>query len=477
MTVTSSMSRSGNGLSLLANKCAANTFDISSGMVYASMRDQIVRAQLLITDLYRADPNCKRVLIVGAGIAGVTAAACASGLGLEVVVLESNSKPFALQRGVTQRKVGPFMYEWPSLMSRSQDYPPLHATLARALANTPSWTASHPISADRLVRQLMPWYNKLTKLGPSLRFFCKQPSSTTRQYVEDFVDASSKQGSSGSGATIPLLSLPDKTQFRPDYVVLAVGMGAERVHLIDGTETLTNSVKGMPFWANDNFRLNDPMNWTVGVFGGGDGALQDVLRLLTRFDHPLDFIKALQTKPASIGTKLNNILPELDTIEQQSRLLQTWSADVYDLIDTNCQRIASDLAKDPAVISKVLTLLRPGTGRVIHVHRGQHFTKAYLLNRFCVHLIEICLAHRSPVGFVGYERLRDESAQSAIVLPSNCIEVILLNGRTLILDQVAVRFGTKKDELEKRQLIKLSAETRADRTSMAGIPLPYLVAR
>ena len=37
--------------------------------------------------------------------------------------------------------------------------------------------------------------------------------------------------------------------------------------------------------------------------------------------------------------------------------------------------------------------------------------------------------------------------------------------------------GGNKDELEKRQLIKLSTKTKADRTSLASIPLPYLVAQ
>lgn len=477
MVTKTSVSRTGNGLSLLANKCAANTFDISSGMVYASMRDQIVRAQLLITDLHSSDNGCK-ILIVGAGIAGVTAAACAAQLGLEVVVLESESQPFALQRGVKQRMVGPFMYEWPSLMAKFQDYPPANASLAKGLPDTPKWTASDPISADDLVNQLMPWYDRLEKLSPQLRFNYGQSAATTKQYVEKFVNACAEIVDPGARRIAPPLALPDSTEFTPDYIILAVGMGTERVHLIDGTENDVDCIKGVAFWGNDDFRKTPDMNWRVGVFGGGDGALQDVLRLLTRFDHPLLFITALRKKPGAIGAKLDAILPELDTVEQQSRLLHTWSADIYELIDLKCEGIAGRLAKDPAVISRVLTLLRPGCGTVFHVHRGQHFTKAYLLNRFCVHLIERCLAHSSPVGFVGYKRIKDSTAEfGASSLPAGGSIVNLSNGDFIKLDRVSVRFGPNKDELEKRHIIKLSAEARADRTSLAGIPLPYLVAR
>lgn len=476
MLTTTSVSRTGNGLSLLANKCAANTFDISSGMVYASMRDQIVRAQLLVTDLHRSDNGCKRILIVGAGIAGVTAAACAAQLGLEVVVLEAESQPFALQRGVKNRMVGPFMYEWPSVMSESQDYPPMKASLADGLADSPKWTASAPISANSLVRRLMPWYKGLAKLSPKLRFYYNQASAPTRLYVQAFVGSSSKLVVAGTRKIGLPLTLPDSTSFSPDYVILAVGMGAERIHLIDGTENDLNCVKGLAFWDNDDFRRNPNMDWRVGVFGSGDGALQDVLRLLTRFDHPLQFIKALRKKPGMIAKSLDAVLPELDTVEQQSRLLHTWSADIYELIDLKCRGIAGTLAHDPAVISKVLTLLRPGCGTVFHVHRGQHFTKAYVLNRFCVHLIEICLAHSSPAGYVGYTRIKDASAKSGTLLLSTGKSTVELdNGRILELERVAVRFGPNKDELEKRQIIKLSAETKADRTSLAGIPLPYLV--
>ena len=478
MVTRSSVSRIGNGLSLFANKCAANTFDISSGMVYASMRDQIVRAQLLITDLHRSDKGCKRILIVGAGIAGVTAAACAAQLGLEVVVIEAESQPFALQRGVKNRMVGPFMYEWPSLMSESQHYPPTNASLANGLTGTPKWSASQPISADNLVHQLMPWYHGLVKLSSKPRFFYGQPSAATRQYVKNFVNACSKLVVAGARKIAPAIALPDNTQFSPDYVILAVGMGTERVHLIDGTENDVDCVRGVAFWGNDDFRKYRNMDWEVGVFGGGDGALQDVLRLITRFDHPLQFINALRAKPGAVGKNIDAILPELDTVEQQSRLLHTWSAEIYELIDIKCQGIAGRLATDLAVISKVLTLLRPGSGTVFHVHRGQHFTKAYLLNRFCVHLIEICLAHRSPAGFVGYKRIKDTSTELGASSPSTGKPVVhLSNGDTLVLDRVAVRFGPNKEELEKRQIIKLSAETKADRTSLASIPLPYLVAQ
>lgn len=469
-------SRIGNGLSLLANKCAANTFDISSGMVYASMRDQIVRAQLLITDLHRPDSKRARILIVGAGIAGVTAAICAAELGMEVVVLESENGAFQLQRGVTERMVGPFMYEWPSVMSESQSYPPLKGSLASGLTNSPTWNASSPISADDLAKQLVLWYDSVTPQYPDLRFCYEFPAELTRNYVQEFVDAYSSIRPAEALAGAPELILPSGEAFMPDYIVLAVGMGTERTHLIDGTSEDENCVKGKRFWENDDFKSHKEMDWDVGVFGGGDGALQDVLRLVTNFNHPLQFIDALEAAPDSIADDLDVVLGELDSVEQQSRLLLTWSTDVYDLIDLKCQGIAARLMQKPSVISKVMSLIRPGKGTVTHVHRGKHFAKAYLLNRFCVHLIEFCMAHQKPPGKVEYVRIKEQDATAASKNASGQTVVHLSGGDDLTLDKVAVRFGPNKMELEKRQIIKLSPGTRADRTSMSSIPLPYVVA-
>lgn len=466
----------GNGLSLLANKCASRTFDISSGMVYASMRDQIVRAQLLIRDLHRSQPDCKKILVVGAGLAGVCAAAYAASLGLDVVVLESGSQPFSLQRKVTKRMVGPFMYEWPSMISNVQDYPLKRASVSKGMTCMPSWTSASPMSADAFVQKIMPWYRSLKRKGCAPKFYYKCRRAYTKWYVQSFVNTHSVSPEASVPAQSPAISLKDGTEFSPDYVILAVGMGIERVHLIDGTEHSPGCVKGTPFWKNDDLRDVPNMNWSVGVFGGGDGALQDVLRLITKHGHPLDFIHALQTGANSIEVQIKKWLPELETLEQQSRLLATWSQDVYDLIDKKCRNICRDLASDPGVLNKVLSEIRPGNGTVTHVHLGEHFTKAYLLNRFCVHLIEQCMSKKVPPGTVKYTRITNSHATKAEIDATGKNVVYLSTSKILKLDRVVVRFGPRKEEVEKRQIVKLTAKTKGDRTSMSAIPLPFVVA-
>lgn len=477
MTTTITSSRTGNGLSLLANKCAARTFDISSGMVYASMRDQIVRAQLLIRDLRKCDPSARRILIVGAGIAGISAAACAESLGIEARVVESNSIPIHLQNNVRKRMVGPFMYEWPSILSNSQSYPPTQNKLGEVIDFTPTWNSTMPISAHDLANDIVSWCTSLSTPLPYRMFHYGCVAAETKQYVRDFVAAHSLLRAAGANVKSPLITLSDKTNFEPDYVILAVGMGTERTHLIEGTENDPASVRGVPFWQDDDLRNTPNMDWQVGVFGGGDGALQDVLRLITNFDHPLQFIDALNSGKDNITKQLNKIMGQLEALEQQSRLYATWSSgSIYDLIDLECERICKTISSDNKVVQKVLAQIRNGEGTTTLVHRGTHFGKAYLLNRFCLHLIEKCLPPIRITGKVGYLRIQNAQADRARTELSGVHVVELDNGKIIRLDKVVVRFGPKQSELQERQLVKLHPETQADRTSMASIPLPFTVA-
>lgn len=477
MPASPKSARQGNGLALLANKCASRTFDISSGMVYASMRDQIVRAQLLVRDLKLKDPQCRRLLIIGAGVAGITAACCANELGIEAVVLESADEPFSLQAGVTKRMVGPFMYEWPNIVAGSQNYPLEKHGLGGAIRGTPSWIAPDPISAHDFAIRLKNWLKKQKFDNPKPRFLYGVDAEETRSYVRKFVDVTGQAKDDEPPITPPPLQLKkSKTAAGelsiagPDYIVLAVGMGTEQTQLVEGI-----NVEGAKFWADDDFCDTPDMSWDVGVFGGGDGALQDVLRLTTRHSHPLEFIKALEV--SSMAKHMDEIRPWLDSLEQQSRLLATWSdAPVFDLIDQRCKVLCAELVGKSAVIETVLSQLRKGTGTVFHVYSGQGFGKAYLLNRFCMHLIAQCLTNLAPAGVVGYVPLPGTKATHADKSSGKYIVKLDNQEKLQTFDRIAVRFGPGQKALKAGQLIQLSDKTQADRVSMSAIPLPYVVA-
>lgn len=485
-SVSASETRDGNGLAALANKCAARTFDISSGMVYASMRDQIVRAQLLVRDLKKADPKCNRLLIVGAGLAGASAAVHASALGIETVVLETKSDAFELQFQVSTRMVGPFMYEWPNIEYQLQHYPEVEPGLGAPSPETPNWESEYPMSAKDLATSLRKWLEKERRKPSAPHFLFNVKADWARDYVRDFVE-SAKSSDSFAPPTlkVPPFVASNKGEaidvdqnFSPDYVILAVGMGEERVHLIDEKP---KGMRGLPFWHDDDLCSSCVENMDVAVFGAGDGALQDVLRILTTHEHPLNFIKALENGENSICADINRVRPVLSSLEHQSRLFATWSSgQVYDLIDAKCEQLCIDLSKNSNVRMKVFSQLRNGRGRVHHIYRESHLTRAYLLNRFCVHLIKACQTAENcdtKMRYIQYKETTVISAEPksnpAVAGEGGSIE--LNNGNTINPNKLVVRFGPDKPWIENFQIVRLTPETHPDRVSMATIPLPYVV--
>ena len=148
----------GSTLALFAAKCAPRVFDLSSDVRNVSIRDQVVRAQLLARELLQ-EPECQRVLVVGAGISGITAAVALAAAKREVLVLEVNDAPLSLQSACDWRYVGPFMYEWPSSFFDDQTYPPLGAAWPAAPGSTPRWPSTpagplNPLPAAALAAEI-----------------------------------------------------------------------------------------------------------------------------------------------------------------------------------------------------------------------------------------------------------------------------------------------------------------------------------
>lgn len=498
-------------LSLLSLKCASRTFDLSSRLAHVSMRDQIVRAQLLARDLKRFDDDAKRVLVVGAGIAGIAFAIEAAQAGLEVAIVEADPKPLHLQSGVTTRFVGPFLYEWPSVFHDDQNYPPDPGRhLGTAPHYTPTWGANQPLSAADMATQFVGWLRgarrALSSDAPAV--WLDVDKAEVKGFVRRFVHASIlnfwRWMAGLPQRPMPPLSLtrgradpanpPGATSlaaFSPDYVVLAAGMGQENTSLPPAAGSPV-TVSGKRFWEVDD--LKDPAlaDQKVGVFGGGDGALQDVLRLLTEFEHPLQLIDALRKK-AAVRKLLDEHEEALLTIEQQNRLIGTWTLgkDVFAEVDTASRKVAAALAADPALRRSLVRHLRTGTGSVDHFVRDAHFGKAYLLNRFIVHLIEQARTTAIANGEAGWKRtvmyrlhlgatatsaLQRASGASALTYEVE-IQDVKGNVQTYDFDRVVVRLGLDQQAVGASQLIQLSPRDSGQRTAIAQVPLPFVTSR
>lgn len=496
-------------LSLLSLKVASNVFDLSSGLHHISIRDQIVRAELAVRDLKRGDSNLESLLVVGAGPAGIAAALEAVERGVaQVVVVEAGSAPFGLLRGATHRFVGPFMYEWPSSFSQNQSYPE-HGKCpwARRAKSQLQWHAQDPIAASRLAVQLELHLKdriaELIKNGKSPPIICV---GVNRGCIQDFVrefarseaaralsrlqrraPGPSLQFSDRTGLAWPRLS-PAQVICRPRYVLLAAGMGAENVTLVN--ENLSGgayhgpNVNGPRFWNNDRLMSAGAQDLQVSIFGGGDGALQDVLRALTRRNHPLELLASLERDPKTKAA-LRRISPALLDADRQSRQFGAWTQknDEYATIDAVCLRLAKELAGQSRVARKVSQLIAFGRGKVTLFVRGRNFGKAYLLNRFLVHLIWAC-KQSHPTMWAKRMDFEVRFRQSAVAYSKGG------NGQHVVTikkcetepptsyahecQMIAVRYGIEPGRVPGAQMIQVSQKPSRQRTTLARIELPFV---
>lgn len=487
-----------NALSLLAHKVAPNVFDLSSLQWHVSIRDQIVRAQLLMADLKAADPKIDSVLIVGMGAAGISAAMTACELGIpRVCVVDKANAPFELLRGVSSRFVGPFMYEWPSSFHTDQSYPSHASTPWMEQGHSSlTWNAKQPITADQLATELSScwttWLASRISKGLSLpdTIFNADPA-VVKSFVKAFADAEgmrANESADGQASQLKAQFSAGRVPLQPDYLILAAGMGKETLTL-PGCRQVTPS-----FWGNDTLKHRSTRHKQVVVLGGGDGALQDTLRALTNYDHPLSFIQDLQ-RNSTFQSALAIELPALLDADRQMRQHSAWvkGAQGQAMVDFACQQAAKRLAANSTVRRFVLGCIRPGTGIVWLCVAGTHFDKAYLLNRFAIHLLLACYQKKSrrPTGRMGFEvRFSTKVSQSRRPAPATTGKFPHAKAKcwtlrvcseddeaTIKADKLVVRFGVKQATIPGLQMLQLGVPNERDlkqRATLKGIELPFV---
>lgn len=504
------MSNSFNTLSLLSLKCAANIFDLSSALSHVSIRDQIVRAQLLIRDIAASKVPHEEILIIGAGVAGVTAAVEAARKGIKVTVLDVNSMPFGLQAKANDRYIGPYMYEWPAIFHQPQDFPPKDWPKGRvptqSFENIVSWLSDQPINGrdfavnqtSRLKQVLNDWSGSskptfLMNVNPAsikeaiLKFRSKE---TARFDIagHDWSSTPTPAGASiGSGVVVSV---------EPRFIILAAGMGPENTFLEAKAEnSVIAKVEGPKFWNPDDLQ-SSPLNRRIGIFGGGDGALQDFLRAVSVFKHPLDYIDHIRSN-GEVAHLMDNEYAYLLSIEQQSRLAGTWTEDNQYLqsLDRQCKEVASRLSEDCRVRRMVASGLRErpedgvnesgGIIDFVYLYtRESFFGKAYLLNRFLVHLLERCRfwssgEFRSKREFQVHMETEGKPQRSSEIGQPALLKIQKVNSsgsdREVEFDVVIVRFGIEKGQIPGQQMVGISNKKKATRTTLSRIPLPFYV--
>ncbi|NYH18861.1 NAD(P)/FAD-dependent oxidoreductase [Paraburkholderia bryophila] len=214
-----------------------------------------------------------RVAIVGAGLAGLTAAFAAHRLDIKVTVIERKALPLHMQRGCQLRYIHPHILDWPEPQSTS------------LLTNLPcmNWGAGMASSISETV--FREWGIVSGSIDARYNFDVRSVGAASDGRPVVFAE--------GNGQNLVETF---------DVVILAVGFGLER------------TIAKLPFlsyWENDNFGRpiltgSTPRHYLIT--GCGDGGLIDAIRLrINAFDHAI-FVFGL------------NSLPNMDAVK--SRLLE-----------------------------------------------------------------------------------------------------------------------------------------------------------
>lgn len=242
----------GFGVESYPDELVLGTFDR-----HLTVYDQQIKALNLA---YRLKANgiipCEKpIVVIGAGIAGLTFAAGCVWHDQKVHLLEKQVVPCHLQRGCDIRWLHPHIYHWPT------------GGAEQPFAGLPllSWSEG---TASEVAHQITKEWDRLALAGTSCRLLKQVYGATVAVHrtPELRIEWSGWVASEKSRRREPL--------FAPRLVVYAVGFGIETTP--DGQNTHS-------YWENDSFNQLPPgsndeqVKWLIS--GLGDGALVDLQRL------------------------------------------------------------------------------------------------------------------------------------------------------------------------------------------------------
>jgi hypothetical protein len=268
-------SRSNLSSSFLGSFCVAKgLFDLGGKISPGSIRDQIVRTRLFM-EAFRAHGflnGKKDVCIIGAGPAGLTATIQLSQLsGVRTWLVDRNPEPLSLLAMAAQRHISPTLYDWPAAQFRSRRY-----------SGLPTYDEGSP----SLVREKWLYEFEAAKTDcvhwiGSVKAVPKIDGPGPPWRVELTPTPTPKRGDQKELNRVP-------EHF--DLVLLCRGFGRERSVPIESK----GEFQPFPFWSPDPYPLarrrslpkwgdpeKRPFDCAVVVLGGGDGAIQDMLRFIT----------------------------------------------------------------------------------------------------------------------------------------------------------------------------------------------------
>ncbi|HEX5717978.1 MAG TPA: FAD-dependent oxidoreductase, partial [Thermoanaerobaculia bacterium] len=295
----------------------------------------------------------KSVAVIGAGIAGTTAALAAQRAGFKTHLFDQYSLPFPLLRSGQTRWLHPHIYDWPNpgWENPSADLPIL------------TWKAG---SAAEVVEQLdRQWQVSLEAASPVL----------FRGGVKDFAIRNYEWESAEHLVTWEEKGLLATGRY--SVIILALGFGEER----DIPEIKTTS-----YWQDSGFVVKPHQRLHILVVGDGDGGLIDTLR--ARFHnfrqealHELlgfDGHELLEREVLHLENELvQNRLRPLDLAHQYGRLTNISSLDTALAKQLRSDTRVTIVGRSPNMMNpKATPLHRLLVQRLLEMNKSVEFHQA-----------------------------------------------------------------------------------------------------
>lgn len=362
-------------------------FEIGGKLHPVSIRGQMIRARVIVDRAFEAGLiNKKRdLLVIGGGAAGLTAAIRACELGIKTVVIDLVKGLFSRQAKCTTRWVDPVQYDWPVSHWDRRIYPWVAPDMPL------KWGAA---TANLIALQWQQGYSNALANHPNLLIV---KDNTRLEMLSLIVVPPIARQNETYLLEAHLVESYDSEDQRESFdlygmALSCIGFGEERCWV-------EKSYSGFKFWEPDPFALqgmrppnkNYPVEPNVLISGAGDGALQDFLRVVTKFKSAREFYKGLSVPP--------DIERELYSAEDQAQRAYTWGAnEIHDHhVLTNLHRMYRQAVKrlwnqqEEAIREVISPNIRTDVDQVSMVYPCNHFSRCYGLNHFLVLLVDLYL--------------------------------------------------------------------------------------
>lgn len=417
------------GLAILAFKIQALQFDLNRDLKFISMKDQLIRGRTLMLAAYQsglvgpsalAATDTSNVIIIGAGVGGVSAALMACELGLSVTLVEADEACFPLLGLGSDRLFSATVYDWPHLHSGQHKFPYVDVLRDdetvkgfRGNAATLRFPATAQ-TASALRAEFLSQLDAYKKtFGARLRILCGYRLTLMKDVQVN------ESGHIVAVKVRDTKSPNHKLHLEGEIAIFALGFGLDKD--IKQTEAAKDFFSYSSLKRDIETAITGPALGVVRIEGAGDGGLQEALRFVLNDDwHDLHrCVSLLEKKLSSDGFAAEwlQLCSRLQSAEDQALRSLMWGYTderIYSELHALYERETADLLvrASGSVIQWHNDVVRQAPFKVQLLDHIAYSMKTYSLNRWLVGLISHVAASPEYVpGYVRIERVTPANAE------------------------------------------------------------------